>query len=125
MNKNFILLLLAIFAVVAVGSYVLHQYNPLFSLALLIGTNAFLFMVTLLAHIVSVKSMNDRPQAFVRGVFSGKIIKLFMCMAAVLIYGVANKGHIYKPIIIPFFAMYVLYSAAETWMSRKAAKKDS
>lgn len=125
MNKNFIFLLLAIFVVVTGVSYALNQYNPQFSFSVLMIANVLLFVVTLLAHRVSVKSVSDRPQAFVRGVFSGTIIKLFTCMAAVLAYGVTHRGHIFKPIVFTFFGIYVLYSAAETWMSSKAAKKSS
>jgi hypothetical protein len=125
MKKIFIIVLLVVFALITGVSYWLHQYDPGFNFTVLMVANGLLFIVALLAHMMAVKSMNGRPQAFVRGVFSGTILKLFVCMAAVLIYAVTNRGHIYKPLVFAFFGIYILYSVAETWMSRKLAKKDS
>lgn len=124
MNKRFVIILLVVFVIIAGAAYGLQQYHPGFDFKILMIANGLLFVVSLLAHMMAVKSMSDRPQAFVRGVFSGTIIKLFTCMAAVLIYAVTHKGHIYKPIVFAFFAIYVIYSAAETWMSGRIAKKN-
>ena len=77
-------------------------------------SSASFYMVT--------KQIKSRPEAFVRGVYSGTFLKLLVCMAAILIYVMANRPNIHKPTLFVLFGIYIVYTVIETTTLSKMAR---
>jgi uncharacterized membrane protein len=123
MQKTYVIVILTIAALISVGAWATNIYYPAFSLSLLLGANLLLAGLSLTSGFIVFKTIHERPQAFVRGVYSGTLLKLFVCMAAMLIYILANKTEIYKPAIFLLFGVYAVYTTAETIMLSNSAKR--
>ena len=122
MNNKFIGTMMLVFLIVAAICYGLSVKIPAFDFATLLGANVMMFLLIIITYFMTRKTLQDRPEAFVRGVFSGTMIKMFAVLAVVLIYVFMNKGHLYKPLVFVFFGMYVIYTGAETILMSKMAK---
>jgi hypothetical protein len=123
MTTRFLVTILVIFAALTALFYGLHQAKPDFNFAVLMGGNMVMAALSLSSYFIVKKQIDSRPQAFVRGVFGGTFLKLMLCMAALLTYILLNRAHIHKPTIFTLFGIYIVYTAAETWMLMKMAKK--
>lgn len=66
---------------------------------------------------------SPNPQAFVRGVYSSMIFKLFITMAAVLIYFFLVKDKINKPALFTAMGLYIVYTVVEVRMLTRLARK--
>lgn len=122
MKGKFLGTMVLIFLIVAGICYGLNMQQPAFDLTTLLVADALMLVFTLIAWMITQKTLLDRPQAFVRGVISGTMIKMFAVLAAVVAYAMMNKGHLYKPMVLAFFGIYVIYTAAETVLTSKMAK---
>lgn len=122
MNGKFFGTMIVVFVIVSGGAYALSRQRPEFAFMALMGGNVLMFALSIIAWLVTKKTLQERPQAFVRGVFSATLIKMFAVMAAVLIYALANRDHLYKPLVFALFGIYVIYTAVETMMMSKTAK---
>lgn len=65
------------------------------------------------------------PQKFVRGVYASMMIKMFICMIAILIYIVLNKKNINKPALFTSMGIYIFYTVIEVSGLMKAARKNT
>lgn len=122
MNKSLILALLVVLVAIAAGAYALCGANPLFSFPVLMGANALMFLISIATFFIVQKTFRDRPEAFVRGVMSGAMIKMFACATGILIYAALNKAHIYKPQLFLLLGIYAIYSTVETIVLSRMAK---
>ena len=80
---------------------------------LIIG-NALLFVITLASFMLAQKGLNNpNSHAFVRAVYSGIMIKLFLCLAAAFIYISTNKAKLNKPALFICMGLYLIYTFME------------
>ena len=80
---------------------------------LIIG-NALLFVITLASFMLAQKGLNNpNSHAFVRAVYSGIMIKLFLCLAAAFIYISTNKAKLNKPALFICMGLYLVYTFME------------
>lgn len=79
--------------------------------------------LTLAVFALMNKQIDNRPNAFVRGVYSGSLLRLMVCMVGILVYVVLNKSKIHKPSVFIMFGIYAVYSATETAMLSRTAKR--
>ena len=123
MNSKFLGTMVLIFALVSGACYILSNKQPLFEFPVLMGGNALMLLLSVVAWFMTKKTLAERPQAFVRGVFSATLVKMFAVMIVVIAYALANKAHLYKPLVFAFFGIYVIYTSAETIILSNMAKR--
>lgn len=77
--------------------------------------NFILFLVSLFALIITKRSFNsENPQAFVRAVYSGFILKFFVVAIAAFVYIMVAKKTVNKPALMICAGLYVIYTVMET-----------
>lgn len=122
MKKQFYVIMLLLMVVIGVGAYLFCQSNPAFSFPVLMGGNVILFLLSIITFSIVHKTFSARPQAFVQGVSSGSLIKLFVCAGGILIYALMNKPHVNKNQIFILMGMYAAYSIVENVLLSRMAK---
>ncbi|NDC40518.1 MAG: hypothetical protein EBZ77_03060 [Chitinophagia bacterium] len=79
-------------------------------------------MLAMASFVLISKQMKQSPMAFTRGVMGANLLKLMVCMVAMLVYVVVNKDTLHKPTVFVFLGIYAIFSAAETTLLSKMAK---
>ncbi len=107
--------ILVIFFVIAllciVLKYAVKEFSNLFDV--LFFANLILYAATAISFRFNSKAINAaNTQAFIRMVYSGMILKMLICIVAVLVYAFAFKP-VEKAAILIFFGLYFLYTFAE------------
>lgn len=76
--------------------------------------NLLIFLLTSLSYYVTVKTLNNpNPHAFVRGVFSGVMLKLFVCAAVAFVYIAIKQKGLNKPGLFTVMGLYLVYTFLE------------
>ncbi len=117
----YILILLC--AAVAGGVYLLWQSNPAYDLAALLVADVVMLLLSLAAWAMLRKQVGERPQAFVRGVFSATMLRLFVCMIGILTYALMLRNTLHRPTLFVMFGIYMAYTILETAVMSRTAKK--
>lgn len=82
---------------------------------LLLWGNTILFVVNGLAWYVNIRSIRSAsPQAPVRGMYGGFMIKFFLIAGAAFIYIMMAKKEVNKPGLMILAGLYILYAGFET-----------
>lgn len=123
MRKHFNLVIIVLFVLLTVAFFGLQQYNPAFRFRVLMGGNVLMAVLSLVSYRLVKKQMNEKPQAFVRGVYAATFLKLMVCMTSILLYVVLDRPNIHKPSIFMLFGVYAVYTVMETWMLSKLARE--
>ncbi|WP_139256322.1 hypothetical protein [Flavisolibacter ginsengisoli] len=90
---------------------------------LIIG-NLILLLITLVSFFLAQKGLkNPNPHVFVRSVYSGMMIKLFLCVIVVFIYVSLYKTTYNKPALFTCMALYLVYSFMEVSILMKLLRK--
>ncbi len=84
--------------------------------------NGVLAAVTLVGYVLGTQPGGDRPAAFVRGVFSGTLLKLFVLAGGVLVYVLMVGERLHKPSLAVVGGLYILYTALETAALQRHAR---
>ena len=105
-----------LFVVVVIILYVLKMYwtevNDAFAV-LMVG-NSILFLATIFSFFLYRKSLHDNnPNVFVRFVYGGMLLRMVICLAAVLIYVFIVKANVSKFGLFGCFVLYFIYTFAE------------
>ncbi len=122
MRNTFPLIITGIFILLSIAFFTLKGYAPDYRLNVLIGGNMLMALLSVASFYIVKKTLGERPQAFIRGVYSGTFLKLMVCMSSVLAYALLNKKNIHKPSLFILFGIYIIYTIAETWYLSKIAK---
>ncbi len=92
---------------------------------LLIG-NALLYSIHLLTASFYKKTLhNNNVQAFIRGVYTGMIIKLFFCIIAAFVYIYIADKELNKPALFICMFLYLVYTFTEVTICMKQLKSAS
>lgn len=90
----------------------------------LIAGNLLLFIVSLVAFILTNKALSSsNPQAFVRAMYGSFIIKFFVLAIAAFVYIMVTKKNVNKPALIACAALYIIYTGIETRALLKLLKQ--
>jgi hypothetical protein len=82
--------------------------------AVLLSGNAILFLITTFSFFISKRGLlNQNPHAFLRGVYLGIMIKLFLCIIAAFIYISIYKTAVNKPALFTLMGLYLVYTFIE------------
>lgn len=122
MSKTFIGAIIIAFAVLSGIFFYMKTAMPAFDFNVMMSGNVLMAVLSLASYYMVTKQIKSRPEAFVRGVYSGTFLKLMVCMAAILIYVLANKPNIHKPTLFVLFGIYAVYSVIETTILSKMAR---
>lgn len=97
-----------------------------FDINFLLGGNVILFMLSLAGFLIQMKGLrSSNLNAFMRGIYSSLLLKMFIVVAAVFIYIFISGGSINKPSLFTCMALYFLYTAIEVKQLMKIARKKS
>jgi hypothetical protein len=80
----------------------------------LLITNALFFVLGLITFSIQYKALqNSNPNVFIRSVMSVMMIKMFVCVLAVLLYVLSFRDSYSKPSIFAGVFLYFVYLAVE------------
>lgn len=80
----------------------------------LIIANILFFLVSLATFFIQRRALaNSNPNVFVRNVMGGMLIKMFVCIAAVLVYRLLAGNNISKVSVFAAMFLYLLYLGIE------------
>ncbi|MBX2907175.1 MAG: hypothetical protein KF744_14110 [Taibaiella sp.] len=125
MKRQFVVVTLVILLVLDVSFRILGRQAPEYHTTALEIANIVMAALTLAVFALMNKQIDNRPNAFVRGVYSGSLLRLMVCMVGILAYVVINKSKIHKPSVFIMFGIYAVYSATETVMLSRTAKRNN
>ena len=95
-----------------------------FDVNFILGANVVLFLLSLSGFFIQTKGVrSSNINAFIRGVYSSVLLKMFIIMAAILIYILAAGGNVNKPALFTSMAIYILYTSVEVIQLMKIVRK--
>ena len=122
MRKQFIVTFTTIFIILSAGFYLLQNMMPAYRFSVLETGNVVMFVLSMAAGMIVTRQLDRSSWGFIRGVSGASVLKLMVCMIAMLIYIVANRTTLYKPSIFVLFGVYAIYTASEALLLSKIAR---
>jgi len=90
----------------------------------LIIANVLFFLISLLAFFMQQKALNNsNPNVFIRSVMAGMLIKMFVCITAVIIYRLIAGNAVSKVSVFAAMFLYLLYLGVEVAVITKLNKQ--
>jgi len=100
----------------------LQEYG--FNVGFLIVANAILFILTFLGFYLQTKGVRSTNiNAFIRGIYSSLLLKMFVIVAAILIYILLLGGETNTPSILASMGIYLVYTILEVIQLMKIARQ--
>lgn len=94
------------------GKSLLAKWNTDY-LVLLIG-NLLIFFITYVSFFLSLRGLkNTNPNVFVRSVFGGIMIKMFLCIIVAFAYIASLGKELNKPALFTCMGLYLVYTFLE------------
>jgi hypothetical protein len=123
MNTRLPIAFVLICAALTALLFALFRSHPEFDLTALLTANGIMFVLSLIAWLMLRRNVHERPQAFIRGVYGATMLRLFVCLAGIIIYALLKRPAVHKPTLFVMFGIYAVYTIVETAaMSRQARK---
>ncbi len=117
------LLVLILFLLLEPPIEALCRHEPRLDHIAITAANIIMALLSLAAWAMLRKNVGERPQAFVRGVYGATMLRLFVCLIGITTYALMNRGHLYKPTLFVIFGIYIVYTAVETAVFSRTAKR--
>lgn len=90
----------------------------------LIIANILFFLISLITFFMQQKALNNsNPNVFVRSVMGGMLIKMFVCITAVIVYRLVAGNSVSKVSVFAAMFLYLLYLAVEVAVITKMNKQ--
>ena len=90
----------------------------------LIIANSLFFVIHVLAYAMQKRALkNANPNVFIRSVMAGMMIKMAICIIAVMIYALAFKNNFSKYSVFAAVFLYFIYLAVEVRAATKLNKQ--
>jgi hypothetical protein len=94
-----------------------------FDIPFLLIANALLFLLSLFGFYIQNKGVRSaNVNAFVRGLYSSLLLKMFVIIAAICIYIFLIASHVNKPSLFTSMAIYLIYTSIEVIQLMKLAR---
>jgi hypothetical protein len=94
------------------GKAMLERHG--FSQDVLIVGNVLIFLITMGSFLLSQRGLKDKnPHAFVRSVYGGVMLKLFLCIIAAFAYIAIYQKNLNKPALFTLMGLYLIYTFIE------------
>ena len=123
MKKQYAVIILVIFAVLSAVFFAMQSYMPDYHFTVLEVGNVVMAALCLSSFYMVSRQVGNRPQAFIRGVYSASFLKLMVCMVSILVYVLLNRVHIHKPSVFVLFGIYIVYTSVETWLLQRIVRE--
>ncbi len=95
-----------------------------FEINFLLGANMVLFLLSSFGFFIQTKGVNSSNiNAFICGIYSSLLMKMFVIVAAIFIYIFITGGKVNKPSLFISMAIYLLYTSIEVIQLMKIARK--
>jgi hypothetical protein len=96
-----------------------------FGILFLLVANLVLFLLGFLGFLIQVKALNSTNiNAFIRGVYSSLLLKVFIIIIVLGSYLFINKGKINKPALFTSMGLYIFYTILEVIQLMKISRKN-
>lgn len=100
----------------------LKEYG--FNIGFLLVANSILFILTFWGFYIQTKGVRSTNiNAFIRGIYSSLLLKMFVIVAAIIIYILVMGGQTNKPSILTSMGIYLVYTSLEVIQLMKIARK--
>lgn len=91
---------------------------------ILIIANVLFFLISLAAFFMQKKALaNSNPNVFVRSVMGGMLLKMFVVIAAVIVYRLVAGNNVNKVSVFASMFLYLLYLGVEVAVITKLNKQ--
>lgn len=95
-----------------------------FDIPFLLVANVLLFLLSFFGFYLQHKSVQSvNANAFVRGLYSSLLLKMFVIVGAIFIYIFVMEGHVNKPSLFTSMIIYLIYTFIEVTQLMKIARK--
>jgi hypothetical protein len=95
-----------------------------FNIGFLLSANVILFLLSFFAFFIQSRGVESTNiNAFIRGVYSSILLKLFVVVIAIVIYILLMHGEVNKPSLFTAMAIYIIYTSIEVIQLMKLARK--
>jgi hypothetical protein len=95
-----------------------------FEISFLLISNVVIFLLTLFGFFIQSKTVSSsNVNAFIRGIYSSLLLKMFVIVAAIFIYIYITGGKVNKPSLFTSMLFYLLYTFIEVAQLMKLARK--
>lgn len=95
-----------------------------FDIPFLLVANGILFLLSLFGFFIQTKGVHSaNVNAFVRGLYSSLLLKIFVVAGAILVYLLVIGGKVNRPSLFTSLALYLLYTSIEVVQLMKLARK--
>ncbi len=92
---------------------------------ILIGGNIVLFVATAISFFIHLKAIrNKNTQAFLRALYGSMLIRMMICLLAVLIYISIAGSAVNKTDVFGFMFLYFVYTFTEVAILMKLSKQN-
>lgn len=93
-------------------------------ITVLIGANCLFFLTSLVAFSMQRKAMeNSNPNVFIRNVMGTMMLKMLVCLAAVMAYVLGAGKNFNKPSVYISMLIYLVYLVVEVALVMKLNKR--
>lgn len=116
MKSRFFATVAAIFVVLSMVFLLVSRNDSAYRLGILEAANGLMAVICCFSYLLVNRNITDNPHAFVRGVYSASLLKLMVCMFAVLIYVAVYRSQVHKPTVFVMFGIYIVYTGLETYV---------
>lgn len=97
-----------------------------FDIPFLLVANVLLFLLSLFGFFIQTKGVTSaNVNAFVRGLYSSLLLKMFVIVAAIFIYIYVMEGNVNKPSLFSSMAIYLIYTSIEVIQLMKIARNNN
>ena len=115
-------LFLLINMIVFIFANSLKQFG--FNVGFLIIANVLLFLLTFFGFYIQTKGVRSTNiNAFIRGIYSSLLLKMFVIVGAIIIYILMMGGETNRPSILTSMGIYLIYTFLEVIQLMKIARK--
>ncbi len=95
-----------------------------FNISFLLSANVILFLLSFFAFFIQRKGVaSTNINAFIRGVYSSVLLKLFVVVIAIVIYILVMHGEVNIPSLFTAMVIYIIYTSIEVIQLMKLARK--
>ncbi len=115
-----------LFVIVAIGLWLFQRQLTAagFDTRVIHGANIIFFLLNFISFFIQKSALkNSNPNAFIRSVIGGMMIKMFGTVIAVLLYVVTVGDGYNKPSVFASLILYLFYLAVEVAVISKLNKR--
>jgi hypothetical protein len=95
-----------------------------FNIPFLLGANFLLFLLSFFVFLIQTRTVKSISiHAFIRGVYSSLLLKLFIIAGTILVYAIPFHGDVNLPSLFTAMGLYLVYTSIEVIQLMKIVRK--